>query len=287
MNDPDPPEAWYLVGIDPVSNEVERRVPLFEASDVTVGAGSVWVTGRERGIGAVVWRVDPDTGVISQTIQLGCSDCAAGEIVATSDVVWAEATNTTAPGGWLFRIDPETSSVEERLMLERDVRDLSVGPDALWMYALTHFRGGAVAGGTLYRLTPSAVTPFLTGEVPPRAGGTMPPVLAADDRYVWTSRLVGQGPREQAVRIDQTTNEVEVVGIEGPFLPFGVGEGGIWFRGGTEDAEPVISRLNTETLEVDASLPLESAAIDAALDPETGTIWVADYERWVTRIDVR
>jgi hypothetical protein len=67
---------------------------------------------------------------------------------------------------------------------------------------------------------------------------------------------------------------------------FGVEEGGIWFRGGSEDAEPNISRLVLDSGEIDASLPLDSTMIDATLDLATGTIWVADYERRVSRIDL-
>jgi DNA-binding beta-propeller fold protein YncE len=55
--------------------------------------------------------------------------------------------------------------------------------------------------------------------------------------------------------------------------------------------ETVISRLNTETLDVDHSIVVNPVATDstrhAVLDAVTGTIWIANYEGTVTRIDLR
>jgi hypothetical protein len=49
-----------------------------------------------------------------------------------------------------------------------------------------------------------------------------------------------------------------------------------------------IYRLNAATLEEDASVALNPARdwIDAALDPETHTLWISHYQELVTRIDL-
>ena len=91
------------------------------------------------------------------------------------------------------------------------------------VYALTHFHQGSVAGGTLYRIDPSTNSvsaTLLEGEIPPVAGISGPPVLTVGHGYVWTIRLVEEGPDEELVRIDPGSNQVEGLGILGNFHPF-------------------------------------------------------------------
>jgi DNA-binding beta-propeller fold protein YncE len=286
VNEPQTAEGWVVARIDPRTNEVTDRIPLFEATEVAVGAGSVWASGRDRGSGQVLVRINPRRVAVSAQIELGCTRCHLDQIAATPGAIWMTVAHVDDfSSGEVFRVDPATNRVVARIPIEGNPRDLAVGEGAVWVYSLTHFEGCCVAGGTLFRIdsaTNAVTATLLPGQVPPHAGISTPPVVVGTGGYAWTSRLPGE-----LVRINQATNRVEEVGISGPFYPFGVGEGGVWFRGGTEDAEPVIGRLNTTTLDVDASVPLDSTAIDATLDAETDTIWVADYERWVTRIDLR
>jgi DNA-binding beta-propeller fold protein YncE len=290
VNEPDSPEGWFIARIDPRTNEVTDRIPLFEATEVAVGAGSVWASGRDRGRGQVLVRIDPDRPAVTARIEVGCIRCHLDQIVAQPGAVWMTVANLDDyPSGEIVRVDPATNRVVARIPVVGDPRDLAVGEDGVWAYALTHFDAQGVAGGTLYRIDPatnSLAATLLAGQVPPLAGISSPSVVAAGHGYAWTSRQEGDEPGV-VVRIDPVDNSVESVGIGGPFYPFGVGEGGIWFRGGAEDAEPSIAHVNTESLDIDGSLHLDSTAIDAAFDLETGTIWVADYERWVSRINVR
>lgn len=154
---------------------------------------------------------------------------------------------------------------------------------------MTHSRGDVVAGGTIYRIDPTSnqvAAELVPGEVPPVAGVHTPPVLAAGHGYVWTTRQTDQGI--EIVRIDPQTNTVLGTGLSSyAFYPFSVAGGRVWFRAGYEDAEPGIAALEPATLRVQPLVQLDSTMIDAALDPETMTIWVADYERRITRIDLR
>ena len=72
-------------------------------------------------------------------------------------------------------------------------------------------------------------------------------------------------------------------------VPFAVGLGRAWLL----EEEGAVHGLNTESLEIDASVvfdqPPAQTAVEptAVLDEQTGSIWVANYRRSVTRIDLR
>lgn len=292
VNDTEPAERWFLARIDPSTNAVSAEIEFFEAAEVAVGAGAVWISGRDRGEGQALVRIEPETGQVVTRIPLGCSRCHVDQIVARPEAVWMTvASLDDISTGEVVRVDPATDQIAARIPVEGDPRDLTVGEGGVWVYALTHFDGGAVSGGTIYRIDPftnQVAAELLRGQVPPVAGISTPPVLTAGHGHLWTSRLTDQG--SEVVRIDPETYEVlplEVLtGATFGYYPFSAEGGGIWFRGGYEDARPVIARLDPTTGSVGHVLQLDSTAIDAALDPETMTIWVADYERWVTRIDL-
>jgi streptogramin lyase len=289
VNDADAPESWSLKRIDPATNEVTHQLGLDEVGDVAVGAGSVWVAGVVRGQGPALIRVDPRDVAITATIPLACDRaCALDQIVVEGDQIWATTSVfNDAETSEAIHVDAMTNEIDARVDIPGDPRDLAIADDSVWVYSLTHFRASTVLGGSIYRIDPAkeriAMT-LLEGQVPPLSGIHTPTVLAAAHGHLWTSRMGEDG--YETVRIGLETNKVEGVGSPGAFYPFGVEEGGIWFRGGSEDAEPNISRLVLDSGEIDASLPLDSTMIDATLDLATGTIWVADYERRVSRIDL-
>jgi DNA-binding beta-propeller fold protein YncE len=107
--------------------------------------------------------------------------------------------------------------------------------------------------------------------------------LSAVDPAVGT----GSADRPLVIRIDPATDRMVGDAVPLPFFsPFAFWEGGIWFVG----EEATVSRLNAVTLEVDASIRVAAVAQDstvhAALDAATGTIWVANYENTITRVDL-
>jgi hypothetical protein len=288
VNDPRRGERWFLARIDPSTNTVAAEVDVFEASEVAVGEDAVWASGRDRRAGQVLSGLDLRTGEVIARIPLGCSRCHLDQIVAGPDAIWMTVANVDEPTGEVVKVDPSTNLIVARIAVEGDPRDLAVGEGGVWVYALTHFSGGAVFGGTIYRIdaaTGRLAAELLPGEVPPNAGIHTPPVLAAGHGYVWTSRYVGDDV--EIVRIDPRTNAVLGTGIRGTaFYPFSTEAGRVWFRSGHEDAEPVIAELDPRTLEAQDLVPLDSTIVDATLDAETMTIWVADYEQRVTRIDL-
>jgi hypothetical protein len=294
VNDADPPERWFVARIDPATNRVTDEIDLPDAVDVAVGSGSIWAITYDETTGWAVARIDPNRRDVVDVIALDCdAGCGPSQVAATDDAVWVTLTHQSPDRGEIVRIDPAMDQVAARIAVSGDPRDIAIGEGAVWVYALTHFEERSVVGGSLYRVDPSSnavSAALMEGEIPPVAGVSGPPVLTVGDGYVWTIRLVEKGPDEELVRIDPRTDEVEGLGILGTFHPFGVWDGGVWLRSSRHPGSvlPVaISRLDTETLELDESVDLDELAVDAALDPTAGTIWLATYEGPVVRIDLR
>jgi hypothetical protein len=291
VNDPNPPEEWWVARIDPASNEVTDRIQTLEGQDVAVGAGSVWVTGWERETGPVLLRIDPQGREVAGRVDLSCCGQSANQVAAVDGAVWVTMTADYPKSSEVVRIDPTTGEVIARIPVEGDARDLVVDGGGVWVYALTHFsQGEGVAGGTLYRIDPTTnrlVDTLLAGEIPPASGVSSPPILAVGDGFVWIP--IGGGNR--IVRINSVTGEVAEppVHLDGYAWPFAVSDGGLWLRGpNSEDVGAPISRVDTQTLRVDASLALEEGlAIDATYHAATDTLWLASYRHSVTRIDLR
>lgn len=294
VNDAAPPERWYVARIDPAVNAVTDEIDVFEAHDVAVGAGAVWVTGRDREVGPALFRIDPAQRRVTDTVPLGCEGCHPDQVVASDDAIWLTLSTDYPDSGQVIRVDPRTNNVVNQITVSGDPRDLSIGEGGVWVYSLTDIRKGfGVAGATLYRIDPttnSLLGALLTDKIPPVAGVSSPPVVAAGQGYVWTSRLIGEGPGEEIVRIDPWSNEIDSLGISDTlFHPFAVEESGVWFRGSQQPntvLPSTVSRLNLQTMEVDVSVPIDGLALDGALDPNRQTIWLTSYKGPVTRIDL-
>ncbi|HEX2025113.1 MAG TPA: hypothetical protein VHH92_01825 [Actinomycetota bacterium] len=297
VNEADPIERWYVARIDPATNEVTDEVQIQEPQDVAVGGGNVWVVGVDVDTGSAVFRLDA-TGRIVDSISLDCvRECYPSQIAATSDAVWVTASRAYPEWGEVIRIDPSSGTVTGRTRVPGDPRDLVVGEGGVWVYSLTHFTQQSVSGGTLYRLDPETsevVATLLEGRIPPASGVNGPPVLAAGFGSVWSSVAPGKpiplGDDETSiVQIDPSTNQLvgDPIPLGTLFLPFSDEAGGVWFRGGAEDAEPLISRLDPITRTVQDSFRINATVLDGAIDPGTSTMWLTTYEGAVLRVDLR
>jgi DNA-binding beta-propeller fold protein YncE len=290
-------QRWFVARIDPAANEVTDEIEVTEANDVAVGAGTVWVTGRDRELGPAVFRIDATSRATSATIPLDCGRCHADQIVADDEAVWLSASVDYPRSGQVIQIDASSNSVTTRTTLPGDPRDLVLGEGGVWVYSLTHFTKQSVAGGTIYRLDPMTgemVATLLGGRVPPASGVNGPPVLAAGFGAMWTSAAPGRpivlgSDRNGIVAIDAATNQIsgELTPLSTLFFPFSVEEGGVWFRGGVEDAEPVISRLDPTTRTIEDTFSVDGTVLDGAIDPETHTMWLTTYQGSVLRVDLR
>jgi hypothetical protein len=290
-------DRWYVARVDPSTNEVTDEIDIQEAVDVAVGDGSVWVAGVDIDTGSAVFRLDR-TGRVQDVISLACfRECHPSQIVATGNAVWVTASGDYPDWGEVIRIDTSSNEIAGRTRLAGDPRDIVVGEGGVWVYSLTHFTEQSVSGGTIYRLDPTTgevVATLAEGRVPPAGGVNGPPVLAAGHGSVWTSASPGRpiplgSSRTEIVVIDPATNEVrgEVIPLGTLFLPFSVEAGGVWFRGGAEDAEPVISRLDPASWTIEDSFRVDGTVLDGAIDPATSTMWLTTYDGRVVRVDLR
>jgi hypothetical protein len=291
-------DRWFLARIDPSTNEVSGKIQIDEVADVVAAGGSVWVAGTDPDLGPAAFRVDPSRGSIEATIPLDCGRCFPNQIDAGEGSVWVTVSTDYPDEGEVVRIDPETDALVDRTIVPGDPRDLVVGEGAVWVYSLTHFEPGCcVAGGTIYRLDPESaelVATLLEGRIPPAAGVDTPPVLAVGYGSLWTSVTHGDpvdlgSDRTEIVRVDPATNDVvgEPIRLGTLFLPFSSEGGGVWFRGGSEDGRPLISRLDPMTLQVEEYVSLDGTVLDGTIDPATWTMWLTTYDGSVMRVDLR
>ena len=119
-----------VVRVDPATGAVAGQSPLPTSciADVTAGSGSVSASSHAlAGEAAQVWRVDPITGVVTETEQL--VEDALGGIAVTDDGVWVQELG--GDGDEAVRSDAETGA-EEASVPEEDAVLVGGGGDAVW-----------------------------------------------------------------------------------------------------------------------------------------------------------
>jgi streptogramin lyase/predicted Ser/Thr protein kinase len=112
-----------LFRVDPVARRV-TRIPLPSAPGAVAADGdAVWVAGQ---LEDVVWRIDPVSGVVTDTLAVGrgISDLAAGP-----DGVWA----ASALDGTVTRIDPESREVVETVEVGGVPQGVAVRAGEVWV----------------------------------------------------------------------------------------------------------------------------------------------------------
>ncbi len=278
-------ETHSLLRIDPASNEIAATIPVRSAGHLAVGSDAVWTT-EFREERDVLVRIDPRSNEVVATIPVGRL---AFDVAVDESGVWVTR-DIDSRSGEVIRIDPATNEIVARIPVEGRIRDVVLGEGGVWVVDST----------STIREEPSLIhidpgTNQVAGRIPGLAGLD----VVTGDGLAWVQGWLstvepevgtGSGDRPVVLRIDPRKDEI--VGEPIPlawFYPFAFGEGGVWFV--DQRAGPAVSRLNTETIEVDHSVGVASVAQDstvhAVLDAETGTIWVANYEDTITRIDLR
>jgi TolB protein len=270
----------FVVRIDPAINEVVETIPIFEAGDIAVGDGAVWVTSRlDNGEGALL-RIDPFTNTVTASIPvaLNPSTVAVGE-----GSVWVTAETTTSgfrPSGDVVRIDPTTNEVVARIaVIGGWPRDVVVGAGSVWVYGHSeHSPARGWEASSLWRIDPATNE---VGVVVEQGGflgdgSALPDNVAVGEGFVWVADDRGGG-----LRIDPATGGSIRFEVEGGFAwPFLVHGGRVWF------VSQEIRLLDPATFEITDSVDPGGQIVDAALDASTGTLWLAGYEEQVIRIDL-
>ncbi|MFN2589826.1 MAG: hypothetical protein ABR518_03545 [Actinomycetota bacterium] len=264
---------FTVARIAPETNEIVARIPTGGVSQVAAGAGGVWIAGEELGL--QIQRIDPTTNEVVAAIP-----GAGAPLAATSDALWASGRRLGEdPPGSVVKIDPQTNAVVDEIEIPVSPLDIEVGEGAVWVLG---YNGGVVRVDIDTGLVEQIDIDPHGHEIAVGAGYVWVPGWLHDFADVGT----GSGDRTVIARIDAGTGQV----LEDPlatasFRPFDVGEGGVWFLG-----RKGICRLSLDDLEQDSCVEVPTArpAMDSAvLDESTGTIWLANYERTVTRIDLR
>jgi hypothetical protein len=277
------PETHSVVRIDPVTNQIVATIPVATAGNLDVGSDALWTIDSVDEPQDTVVRIDPATNEVVGTIPVGPY---AFDVAADMSGVWVTR-DIDGRSGEVIRIDPATNEVVARIPVVGRIRDVVVGEGGIWVVDST---STLRRGSSLIHIDPQAndvvatISELASLNVTTGAGLVwIHGWLSAIDPAVGT----GSGDRPVVLRIDPATDQfVGEPVLMDFFYPFASWGGGIWFMG----EEAVVSRMNTDTLEVDHSIVVDPAAQDstvhAALDSSTGTIWIASYEDTITRVDL-
>jgi hypothetical protein len=260
--------------IDPATNEVTKRIPVDGLPEwVAIGDGSLWI-----GLPGAVQRVDPETGRLIAEIR-----GAGGELTSTPGAVWAVASATS-----ITRIDPSTNQIVATVSLDLPGGGYIIrGPvgtaDAVWVIAALESGTAGVANGQLLRIDPN--TNSVAARIRLEVAST---ALAVGDGAVWVARW--DAHRTYLIRIDTATNQADgPIVVEGGWTPFAVGAGRLWLLGGMAP-EIRLGWVDLAKLRLEGSIVVvKMTAFEGSgvFDPETDSIWLAQEEDSVTRVDVR
>lgn len=278
-----------VLRIDPETDEIVATIPVdavpgwaFGGAGMTIGAGSVWVTGSVEdpsdppiGIDAVLVRIDPVSNEVSATIPLEGGK--GGDVVVDENGVWVAVGNEEQ--GELVRVDPATNEIVARIPIPykaepyQDLRGVLAMDGVILVSQLT-FENGR-----------SAITAVdsVTNQVLGTAVSSIGPLVAWHGE-VWTDNGY------QLLRIDPRTGKPLGEAVQ---LPEALAAGllvaddrGLWFLGydGRTGAGPrTLSLFDPETGEVQTFVDVPGIAPNAmAVGPTS--VWVLDYHRALTRI---
>jgi hypothetical protein len=181
----------------------------------------------------------------------------------------------------VVRIDPTTNEIVNRIPISGGwPRDLVFGDGWVWAYGHSRLAEHGWEASSLWRIDPISNEAFVVvdqggflGE-----GSALPENGAVGDGYVWAEAADERGT---GLRIDAASGEVARFEVEGGFgWSFMVEADRVWF------GRDRIRLLDTETLEVVGVVDAEIENIDAAFDSSTASLWVANYDGTITRIDL-
>jgi YVTN family beta-propeller protein len=268
-----------VVKIDPQTNEVIDTVPVRDALDITAGAGALWVTSSE-GSNGVIRRIDPATDQVVATILVGDYP---SNVEFGLGAVWVTSNYSgDPPAGAVVRVDPMTNEVVANISIDDGwPRDMAIGEGAVWVSGPSKESGDTLLASSLWRIDPESNQ--LVGTVLDQKGALTESVYLADSVSVGAGAVWAADDRGNAVRIEPTTGVATTFQVRGGFgVPFMVYEGSVWFVARKNSG---LGRLDAQTLDV-TTFDLNMSSVDAAIDPLTSTLWIANYQDTVTRIEL-
>lgn len=287
-----------VVRIDPETNEIVATIPVgavpgweVGGAGMTIGAGSVWVTGSVEdpsdppmGTDAVLVRIDPATDeVAAATIPLGHGSD--GDVAVDESGVWVVVGGNGR--GELVRVDPSTNEVVARIPIAheaapyQDLREV-VTVDGVVLVNQPTFENGGTAIPAVDAATNQVLGTAVIRE-PDDLDSSIGPLVARKGE-VWADNGY------QLVRIDPRTGHLLGEAAE---LPEALAAGlltsddrGLWFlgyNGRTGSGPRTLSLFDPETGEVQVFVDVPGIAPNAmAVGPNS--VWTLDYHGTLTRV---
>ncbi|HET7309323.1 MAG TPA: hypothetical protein VFJ54_04265 [Actinomycetota bacterium] len=277
-------EGW-ITRLDLTTGEQLARIstgkvfPTWEigGGGLAIGADSVWLTGAARAPGepggthAFVSRIDPVSGDVVDTIDLGSGNGA--DVVEDPSGVWVLwfSANDQGPATMVVtRIDPASGGVVETIPL-----DATYGHHIFAVQGFIVAETNAVHEDTVAGTVFNIIDPT-TGSVTPVPLGSYAST-AAGDGVLWALSGESIATIEPGTGRVLSTWETLNTGDVGA-----VGDGSVWFldpsdRSGVHRFDPIAGR-------VDLSVDIRSGSTPIAMAVASDSVWVLNYEGTVTRI---
>ena len=180
----------YLHRIDPRANRIVASIQTPEPPQMVVAeGGSVWVAGQKG-----VYRIDPGTNRVDRSISLSTDVWL--HLLVGHGALWV----ATGPGGYLYRVEPETGVIVTTRVPSQPVTSAVLGAGSIW---LVHGTPRMHEKGVVTRIDPE--TGKVIGE--PLVVGPLPR-LAIGGGFLWLASAV-EGGGASVSRLDpQTFQEV-------------------------------------------------------------------------------
>lgn len=112
-----------VLEVDPIRNQVTRRIDIGSADDIAAGAGGVWVIDT---LGGQLIKIDPASGKVSGSVDVpGGPDA----VAVGGGAVWVLDRDV----GTVLEIDAVTLAEGDTIRVGSDETDLTFGAGAVWL----------------------------------------------------------------------------------------------------------------------------------------------------------
>ena len=278
-----------LIRLDPRTGDIDARIAMpslpgweFGGAGIATGQGSVWVAAGGTGGGTVLYRVDPQTNAIAETIHVGEGNAA--DVWVDDSGIWVLAFPQGGGSMNLYGIDPATHDVAGVVEVPATWSQ-NVFVAGGWVYVLgnTDDRNGAPAE-TLFQIDPESLD--IIAQFQPADGAAL--FMSASSDRLW---FFHGGLRA----LDATTGAELIGPLDAPERCcsglIADGDGGVWVVSASGRADETGVWHVDRDGHIDASTssdPGEDAeGVAGAYDPATQSLWIADSEDTVLRLGVR
>ncbi len=207
-----------LTRLDTESGEIVATLGLgVKPAGLTVGAGSVWVTGRNS---PTLFRIDPSVNDIVDRFPLpmkGVVTDGTGEVAFGANSVWV-GHGGYDPGAFVERLDPETGRVQHRFsILGGDANHLAFDDGALWV--------ASQASGKLWKIDPRTNKLVLRRQL-----RQSPCCVAAGGGFVW----VAINPDAKVWKVSTDGSVLDIIKLPASIKNVEYAEDALWVAVGEE-----------------------------------------------------